>query len=159
MRASEFLPCSFPCVSTDEDSQNKQDPHLFSKLLEQTKSHGRQLGVLGDAANAVIAAKREQAALGSAGKKVSLVSLRFFDFCRLFSEFDDNLMNRWPLNWPSLFLVLVRRLPFVSSYFHPRTATMPPRKPVRYSLSCFSRFLMYLFHFVGCRWEYSEHCH
>jgi len=42
-------------------------------LLEQTKTHGRGLGVLGDAANTLIAAKREHAALGSAGKKACIV--------------------------------------------------------------------------------------
>ena len=73
-------------VRTDEDSLNKQDPHLFSQLLEQTKSHGRQLGVLGDAASKVIAAKREQAALGSAGKKVVSVTLLLLIFIDLFQR-------------------------------------------------------------------------
>ena len=47
---------------------------LFAKLVEQTKTHGRALGKLGDAARAVVAEKRELSLLGSAGKKVRCIS-------------------------------------------------------------------------------------
>ena len=68
-------PCTCVFACSEEADLNTQDPFTFSKLLDQTKSHGRMLGKIGDAAKTIISEKRELSLLSSAGKKASALVL------------------------------------------------------------------------------------